>query len=169
MRLTILAVLLGTLSSCGLVNGALTTPAAEQGVDASTTYLNNGPNTEVQLGADEKSLLREFAELNQAKNQLETQLQEIRSENEQLRAQLGNAERDRDRENNLKLGSERELERLSTLLREREAKILSMNIASAKQEQEILQLRIGSLQEQLNGLNAATSVDTTEASGPIRE
>ena len=156
------------LSSCGVINDVLTTPAREDAPDGASHYLNSGPNTQVELGADEKTLLQEFAELNQAKTQLETQLQEMRAESTQFRAQLGDTERERDRERNLRLGAEAEFERLAKQLRERDSKLLSMNIQLAKRDQEILRLRINSLQQQLRDANEL-SVEPANAASPGKE
>lgn len=146
-----------TLTSCGMFDNIGTRTKEEAPVAAEQSYLQGGPNTEIELGQDERTLLEDYKKLNDTKIQLETQLGEVRTENEQLKSHLRRAEEERDQFRNHLAGSNQEGERISQRARDLEAKVLSLNIEKTLLEQELLRFRISSLRQQYDELVALPS------------
>jgi hypothetical protein len=163
-----IALLALACASCSWLDGELTRPAREAPVPAAESYLQGGPNTEVELGSDERTLLADYKRLSDAKIQIETKLAEVQAENEQLRSQLRRAEEERDQSKNLEAGSTRELERLGARSRDLEAKVLSVQIEKTKLEQELLRLRITGLREQLEQMTSLPDDAAAPAPGARR-
>lgn len=135
-------------SSCTWLENALYDPGEEFPATTENSYLQAGPNTDIELGQDERTLLEDYKKLNDTKISLETKLAEFEAENEQLRAQLGKTEQERDRLRNNLTVREQDSTRLNQRARDLEAKVLSLNIEKTVLEQELLRLRISSLRQQ---------------------
>ncbi len=145
---------LGMFSSCSMFTDVFTTAGEEEHPNETESYLSTGPNTDIELGQDERTLLEDFKQLNDQKVVLETQLSELKSENEQLRSQLHRAETERDQFRNNLAASSADGERVGQRARDLEAKVLSLNIEKTLLEQELLRLRISSLRQQYEDLVA---------------
>jgi chromosome segregation ATPase len=140
----------------------LSSPAKEGPIDPSANYLRGGPNTEVELGADEQAMLESYSGLTKLKTQLETKIQELESHAEIQATRLTRTEESRDQEQHLRLGAEKEVERLAKQVGDLQAKVLSMSVERARMEQELLRMRIQSLNTQLAELQS----QATEAAAP---
>lgn len=151
-----------TLSGCGMVADFLSSPSKEEPVDPAAKYLRGGPNTEVELGADEQAMLESYSGLTKLKTQLETRIQELEAHAEIQTSRLTRAEEARDQEQHLRLGAEKEVERLAKQVGDLQAKVLSMSVERARMEQELLRMRIQSLNTQLAELQS----QATEAAAP---
>ena len=164
MRVTsMLAAVLGcaTLGGCSLFSGGFNRPAAEAPVDTTETYLSvgDGPQSEVELGPGQQTLMEHFIEERGAKVELEQRVKELEASNAQLRSTLAQTEEERNQARTLGAGAEAELERLRGQLRDHESKVLNLTLENARLEQQLLKLRIASLQGQLDRLG-------NEAEGP---
>ncbi len=162
MKLIAILLVSTLLSSCGMVAEFFSSPAKERPVDAAANYLRGGPNTEVELGADEQAMLESYSSLTKLRTQLETKIQELESHSGIQATRLARAEEARDQEQHLRLGAEQEVARLAKQVGDLQAKVLSMNVERARQEQELLRLRIQSLNSQLAELQS----QATEAAAP---
>ncbi|MCA8943091.1 MAG: hypothetical protein KDB80_11065 [Planctomycetes bacterium] len=143
------------LCSCSWIEGLVRSPGEESPATTEQSYLQAGPNTDIELGQDERTLLEDYKKLNDTKIQLETKLGELTAENEQLRAQLGRTEKERDQFRNHFSVAEQDGERLTQRARDLEAKVLSLNIEKTVLEQELLRMRISSLRQQYESLVSA--------------
>lgn len=139
------------LGSCSLFSSAFNRPAPESPVDSAETYLSvgDGPQSEVELGPGQQTLMEHFIQERAAKLELEQRTKELEASNQQMRAQLAQTEEDRNQARTHGAGAEAELERLRGLLRDHESKVLNLTLEKARLEQEVLKLRIASLQGQL--------------------
>jgi len=145
-----------------MVADFLSSPSKEQQSDPSANYLRGGPNTEVELGADEQAMLESYSGLTKLKTQLETKIKELESHAETQRSRLTRTEEERDQERHMRLGAEQEGARLASQVSDLQAKVLSMNVERARLDQEILTMRIRSVTMQLAELEA----QATEAAAP---
>lgn len=161
MRLAILSMAV-LLSGCSAITDLLSSPGREDATDPSAHYLGGGPNTEVELGADEETMLESFHGLTRVKIQLDAQIKELEAYGESQTAKLNRTQQDLDRERRLRVSSEAESERLAQQMRDLQAKVLSMNVERARLEQDLLLLRISSVQRQLAELEG----NAAEAAGP---
>jgi hypothetical protein len=159
LRLTIGGALCAVLGACSLFSKAMARPAAEPPVDSSETYLSigDGPQSEVDLGPGQKTLMEEFVAVQTAKLALEQRVKELEATNEALRATLAQTQEERDKERTHGAGTQAELERLRDTLQQRDSKILDLTLDKARIEQEMLKLRIASLQGQLEQMGAPPS------------
>lgn len=153
-RVLAVALACAALGGCSLFGKALNRPAAEDPVDSTETYLSvgDGPQSEVDLGPGQQTLLQHLIEVRSAKAELEQRAAELEASNQQLRTQLAQTEEDRNQARTHGAGAEAELERLRGLLRDHESKVLNLTLEKARLEQEVLKLRIASLQGQLERL-----------------
>ena len=150
MRRVAAVAALALLGSCSFVTGKLTTPEKEPAVKAKDSYLpGGGVRTELELGRDQKLLMTEFVEMQNAKINLETRVEELDSQLENVRASLGRAEEDAAKERRLRAGAEENNDRMQKLVRDRETKILSLQLERNKLQQELLRTRVAVLQSQL--------------------
>lgn len=157
---------LSLLASCGSLSDLLR-PAPEGGMDTSEAYLRGGPNTQIEMGADEETMLERYSALQRARTELDDLLKEEKAFNEQLSTRMAQTEEELDEERRMRVAAEQEMERLSQRARDLEAKVLSMSIDRAKLEQELLLLRISSLQRELDDMNAATAAADAVSPGPL--
>lgn len=153
----------GLLGGCSLLSGTFNRPAAEKPVDSTETYLSvgDGPQSEVDLGPGQQTLMEHFIEERAAKLELEQRTKEVEASNQTLRAQLAQTEEDRNQARTHGAGAEAELERLRGLLRDHESKVLNLTLEKARLEQEVLKLRIASLQGQLERLGGTAEAAAT--------
>jgi hypothetical protein len=158
-RAIVCGALCALLGSCSLFSRAMAKPAPEKPVDNSETYLSigDGPQSDVDLGPGQKTLMEEFVAVQTAKLALEQRVKELEATNETLRVKLAHTEEERDKERTLGSGTQAELERLRETLAMRESKILDLTLEKARIEQEMLKLRIASLQGQLEQMGVPAS------------
>lgn len=150
------------LASCSLFGGS---PEPEPPVALEDSYLQGGPNTEVELGSGERTLLEDYRRLDQTRLELETRVGELRAENKELRDLLAETEGERDHERQVRVGSEQEFERIASKARGYQAKLLSMSIHKSRLEQEVLRLRISMLERQLDSITV--SPEETASPAPL--
>ncbi len=164
MRFAILSLAV-LLSGCSTITDLLSSPGKEKAADPSAAYLRGGPNTEVELGSDEETMLESFHGLTKVKIQLDARIKELESYSESQTAKLNRTQQDLDRERRLRVGSEAESDRLAQQMRDLQAKVLSMNVERARLEQDLLLLRISSVQRQLAELEGTTAEATSPTPG----
>lgn len=160
-----------SLPSCTVFDQIAHRPKVETPTSTSDGYLQGGPNTDVELGAGERSLLEDYKILHDSKLKLETQLSELDAVSETLRERLASTEEERDILRTRIAGAEQEGTRMAHRTNDLEAKVLSLNIEKTLLEQELMRMRIGSLREQYEQLTAvpgAAPLGSTSADGGIR-
>jgi len=162
MKLMLILPLIVLLSSCGTITDLLSSPGKEKVSDPSEAYLRGGPNTEVELGSDEETMLESFHGLTKVKIQLDSRIKELESEVEAQTTTLNRTHLELNQERRLRVSSEAEANRLAQQTRDLQAKVLSMNVERARLEQDLLLLRISSVQRQLAELEG----DPAEAASP---
>ena len=158
MKLFVTSVLILTLGGCTWLDDMMRRPSEEHPSTTENSYLQAGPNTDIELGQDERTLLEDYKKLNDTKISLETKLAEYEAENEQLRADLSRTEQERDKARNHLTVSEQDTTRLNQRARDLEAKVLSLNIEKTVLEQELLRLRITSLRQQYEQIMTAPAM-----------
>ena len=166
MRLAILS-MAALLSGCSMITDLLSSPGREKATDPSSTYLRGGPNTEIEMGSDEETMLESFHGLTKVKIQLDARIKELESYGEAQTAKLNRTQQDLDQERRLRISSEAESNRLAQQMRDLQAKVLSMNVERARLEQDLLLQRISSVRRQLAELeaNAAEATNPTPGYG----
>lgn len=164
IRLAMLVLFL-LLPGCKSISDLWTAPGRESPADPSTAYLRGGPNTTVELGSDEETMLESFHGLTKVNVQLDAKIKELESYGEAQTTKLNRTQQDLDQERRMRVSSEAETERLAQQMRDLQAKVLSMNVERARLEQDLLLLRITSVKRQLAELERTTAEATSPAPG----
>lgn len=125
-----------------------TTPDAS-GLQAPGPYLDEGPNTRIDLGPGRTSLLEALKEAKERVAVLEGDLKELRLEKNGVETRLAKVERERDQERTARISAEAQHRAATDALHENEARLLDLAIQKAQLEEKLLELQVATYEKEL--------------------